>query len=578
METNKYYCTANKCAQKVVLHLLVFAGLAGQVRAQQSEVGKLEKQVQFAVAKARPASVYLVDYDPKTKAATGGRFSGVVVNAEGVILTAAHATAPNRIYRVTFPDGKEYTATGIGRISGIDAAALKINEKGTWPVAEMGWSSSLKVSEPCISIAYPASFDTNRLVIRFGFVEEVSSKEKANRIRTTCLMEPGDSGGPTFDLLGRVIGIHSSITNSLESNFEVPVDLYRKYWNALQQPEDYENLPIGEEISPDTLAAAKLAFNNLEIFYPSVSKSEAKFNGLSWRISSMLKGQSETVTGTLISLTGIAPAKEIAGKSFLISKNSMVGDNPAVELGNGKTEKARIIARDEGKDLVLLEIKISLPNGIALASVPPDTLTLADLGKFLISPQPGAEGIWSVVGTTRFDLPMKYRAGYSGAGSVMKDGKVVLNIVQANTGASAARLRAGDQVLSLNGVTIKTPDHYINEMRKYKPDDVVTLVRFNAGITDTVKIKLGKYPPSTSHHPAETFTGGKSEIRDGFSNAFVHDAKIIPSRCGGPVFTTSGIFMGINMARYSRTSTIVVTTPELLAFVYSALQPARKDT
>lgn len=562
----------NKCAQKVVLHLLLFAGLAGQTRAQQFEVGALEKQVQFAISKARPASVYLVDYDPKTKALIGGRFSGVVVNAEGVILTAAHATAPNRTYKVTFPDGKECTATGLGRIAAIDAAVLKINEKGTWPCAEMGWSSSLKASEPCISIAYPASFDTNKLVVRFGFVEEVSSIEKANSIRTTCLMEPGDSGGPTFDLLGRLIGIHSSVNISLESNFEVPVDLYRKYWNALQQPEDYENFPVGEEIASDNLAASKLIFNNLQAFFPSVLQLERKLKGSGFKISSILKGKNDTIIGTLVSLVGIANAKEITGKSFLISKNSMVGDNPSVDLGKGKLIKAKIIARDEQRDMVLLELATVLKDGIALTSISADTLTIADLGKFLVSPQPAADGIWSVAGTTTFNLPMKYRAGYSGAGAMMKDGKVVIYMVQSNTGASVAKLKAGDQVLSINGVIIENTDRYITEMRKSKPGEIVSLVRFNAGITDTVKIKMGRFPPIISHHPAETFAGGKSEIRDGFSNVFVHDAKITPAECGGPVFDIHGHFMGMNMARYSRTSSIVVTVPELKSFVENSLQ------
>ena len=552
-----------------MLHLLLLAGFSGQIFAQQNELSSLEKQVQFAIAKAKPASVYIVDYDPKTKSPFGGRFSGVVVNAEGVILTAAHATISGRNYRITFPDGKEYLATGIGRIAGIDAAVLKINEKGNWPFAEMGWSSSLKVSEPCISIAYPASFDTNRLVVRFGFVEEVSSKEKTNSIRTTCLMEPGDSGGPTFDLLGRIIGIHSSVNNSLESNFEVPVDLYRKYWNALEQPEDYERLPIGEEIPADTLATAKLAFNNLEAFYPSVSKLEAQLKRPDLKITSILKGKSDTINGTLVSLAGMAPEKHIAGKSFLISKSSMVGNNPSVDLGKGKMAMARIIARDERRDLVLLELEAELKDAIVLASVPLDTLTVTDLGEFLVSPQPGGENIWSVVGTTRFNLPMKYRAGYSGAGTVMKDGKVILEIVQPNTGASVAKLKVGDEVLSINGVAITTPDLYITEMRKNRPDDMVTLVRSSAGKTDTVKVKLGKYPLIVSNHPAEKFTGGKSDFRDGFDHVFVHDATVTPAECGGPVFNIQGHFMGINMARYSRTSTIVVTVAEINNFIDS---------
>lgn len=555
-----------------VLHLFFFAGFASQAFAQQADLGKFEKQVQTAIVKARPASVYLNDYDPKTKTRIGHRFSGVVVNADGIILTAAHASGPDKTYLVTFPDGKEYTATGLGRIAAVDASILKINEKGKWPFAEMGWSSSLKVNEPCLSIAYPASFDANKLVVRFGYVAEVSSTEKANSIRTTCLMEPGDSGGPAFDLLGRVIGIHSSINYSLESNYEVPVDLFRKYWHALQQPEDYKDLPIGEQIPADTLAAAKLAFNNLELLRPAISKLEAQYQAADLKISSTVKGKSQTIIGTLISLHGIAPAKQTSGKSFILSKNSMVGDNPSIDLGKGKIEMARIVTRDERKDLVLLELESHLKDGIVLTALAADTLTLADLGEFLISPQPDAKAIWSVAGTSSFNLPMILRAGYSGSAAVLKEGKVVLGIVQPYSAASAAKLKVGDQVLSINGVTIDSPEHYITEMRKNNPGDVVALVRSSAGITDTLKMKLGKFPAVISHHPAETFTGGKSNFRDGYDHVFVHDAKVTPAECGGPVFDIRGRFVGMNMARYSRTSCIVVTVAELRNFIAKSYQ------
>jgi len=557
--------------KKALFFIFLLARLTIPAHAQQSAIAKLEKQVEFAVAKARPACVYLTDYDPKTKALIGNRFSGVVINADGIVLTVAHASFPGMSYMVTFPDGKEYTAKGLGRIAGIDASVLKIDQQGKWPFAEMGWSALLKVNEPCISIAYPASFDDNRLVVRFGYVAEVSSILKAYSIRTTCLMEPGDSGGPTFDLQGRVIGLHSSATGPVENNFEVPIDLYRKYWNALQESQDYDGFPIGEQVIPDTLGATTPVFNSMEDVKLTLLKLESHFGGLDFKINSFVNGKNVNINGTLTNLQGFISAQQISNKSFLISKNSMVGINPSVNLGKGKMAPVKIIARDENRDLVLLELNASLKNGVIIKNALTDTVAFTELGKFLLSPQQDADAISGVVGTTRFKLPMKYRAGYSGAGAVMKDGKVVLYAVQANTGASIAHLHVNDEVLSINGVKIDNPDRYITEMRKNNPDDVVILVRRNASGTDTVKVKLGKYPLMKTDHPAEKFPGGKSEYRDGFNNVFVQDGNITPSQCGGPVFDLKHKFMGINIARFSRTSTIVLSPIEIQKFIENAL-------
>lgn len=66
-------------------------------------------------------------------------------------------------------------------------------------------------------------------------------------LQSTCLMEPGDSGGPLFDANGNVVGIHSAIDVSEKENFEVPVDLYRTYWSALQQPRTYGEYPVQKD-------------------------------------------------------------------------------------------------------------------------------------------------------------------------------------------------------------------------------------------------------------------------------------------------------------------------------------------
>lgn len=537
---------------------------------QLANLAKLEKQTKDVIANARKSSVFVNTYDPVRKINLGARASGVVVSADGIVLTAGHVNTPGNSFRITFPDGKEYMAQGLGKIASLDLGILKITEKGTWPYAEMGWSSSLKVNEPVISIAYPGSFMPKRDIIRFGYVTDLAYR-RGTRVITTCLMEPGDSGGPVFDLLGRVVGLHSAIDGPLDRNYEIPVDLYRKYWTALQKPQLYTALPSEDIIPTDPLLASKQAFVNYKEIEPAFPKLETKFERATLKITSKTDSGNNTIIGTSVNLKGMVNAKVLASKSFLVSKNSMVGQNPIVDLGKGKTAVAEIIARDVRKDLVLLAIKEKLKGGIELAKVSLDTLTISQLGEFLISPQPDNEGEWSVLSTTKFNLAGLNSVGYLGARGVVKEGKVVVDDVRPNSPALAANLALADQIISINGVAINDPLLFSKEIQKNLPNDVIKLVRAKEGKIDTLAIKLGKRPLITSNHIAERFTDGKSDRRDGFDNAFVHDGKLKPSECGGPIFDIEGNFIGINMARFSRASSIAITVAEVKNFIAASL-------
>lgn len=533
---------------------------------QSKELTKLQSQIQSAIAKGHSASVFITNFDTLSKKPSTGRFSGVVIDAEGRILTAAHACSPNKYYQVTFPDGKKYIAKGLGGIRRLDVAIMKITETGKWPFAEMGWSSSLKVNEPVVSIAYPGSFNPKRDVIRLGYVAQLDV-QRGRRFRSTCLMEPGDSGGPVFDLYGRVVGLHSSIDQLLENNYEIPVDFYRKYWTALQQPVAYTDLPLEDVVEADPLLAGKVDFVDAKIAEAGIPKLEAKMEVAAFKIKSGDSLTGKTIIGTLVSLEGIKDKRSIAGRSYLLSKNSMVEENPKVDLGKGKVVSAKIIHRDVLRDLVLLEIDRKLKKGVSVKDIASDTLTFKDLGALLISPQPDNEGESSGLATMRFDLRGMYSSGYLGAGVELKDSKLVFSMVAPNSPASLAKLEVGGEIVSINGVSLKDPESFVKVVQKNRPDDVLKLVVAKSNKVDTLAIKLGRRPMVTSTHIAEKFTDGKSERRDGFANAFVHDGKLKPSECGGPVFDINGKFMGINMARYSRTSSIAVTAPEVRKFV-----------
>jgi serine protease Do len=184
----------------------------------------IQKQVQKVLPKSLACTVGI-----RIGHAAG---SGVIVSEEGYVLTAGHVAGnrPNTKVTIILPDGKEVEGITLGVDRGIDTGMIKITEKGKWPHAPMGMSSSLKEGQWCLALGHPGGFKSGRPpVVRLG---RVLGKNK-RIIQTDCALVGGDSGGPLFDLEGNVIGIHSRISESISSNIHVPIDAFRTNWKNL---------------------------------------------------------------------------------------------------------------------------------------------------------------------------------------------------------------------------------------------------------------------------------------------------------------------------------------------------------
>ncbi|QKJ32599.1 trypsin-like peptidase domain-containing protein [Mucilaginibacter mali] len=564
---NKQIITALSTATMLLLNTIAFS--------QAKELEKFTRQVQEVIKKAAPATVFLADYDPQKKILTNELFSGVVVSKDGLILTAAHVCFPNKTYIVIFSDGTERTATGLGRMQSVDAAIMKINEPGNYPSAPIGWSSSLKVNEPCISIAYPGSFNTNtintppakpkRQVVRLGYVAEPLTR-RGTRIRTTCLMEPGDSGGPVFDMYGRVVGLHSSINMPVTDNMEIPVDLYRKYWTALNKPEDYKAMPAEDLVPVDSLRMGEKNFIGIAKLDSTFGGLKSKYTDYSLLVKSVNKGKPLSILGTAVSLDGLAAKNLLKGKGFLVTKNSMLGDSIQVQLPDGKMVAGKIISRDNNSDLALVQIDTKLKNTIDIYSLKADSITNDQLGTLLLSAEPAKTGVVSVLASAEFPLKNFSSIGYLGGGTANKNGKLVMNMVQPNT-AAMEFLKVDDEITSIDGQKLSTPDDFLKAIQKHKPGEVAVVNGSRDNNAFSYNITLRLRPPANSTHIASRFEGGRSERYDGFWDTFVHDAVIKPSECGGPVFDSNGRFIGINMARYSRVSSIATAARGVQKFV-----------
>ena len=198
-----------------------------------AELKVLNEHVKALVAKVRPAVVQV----------SGG--SGVVISADGLVMSAAHVGGhAGRPVTFVFPDGRRVRGVTLGNDKLGDAGLMRITDRGDWPHVAVAKPEDIRLGEWCVVLSYPVSFDLQQrhLAVRLGRVYHHCPMD----VSSDCTIMGGDSGGPLFDMEGRVIGISSTCGNSLLENRHVSVDRFQQYWDRLLKGEDMDELEPGQ--------------------------------------------------------------------------------------------------------------------------------------------------------------------------------------------------------------------------------------------------------------------------------------------------------------------------------------------
>lgn len=229
-----------------ILAVLLFAGTCPPLVADVDVLHKRQARLQDAWKMVRASVVAITD--------GMGSGTGVVVSPDGIILTASHvveSSAPGRRRRrdieAIFPDGRTVRCRLLGRNRYCDAAVLRIESPRPpdgFPYSEMGSSKDVQRGEWCFAMGHPgARRDDRPAVVRFGRVLSVSD----HTLVSDNAIVLGDSGGPLFNLQGRVIGIHSMITRIIVENRHVAIDVFHRDWDRLLDGDVWGRLQINEE-------------------------------------------------------------------------------------------------------------------------------------------------------------------------------------------------------------------------------------------------------------------------------------------------------------------------------------------
>jgi serine protease Do len=154
--------------------------------------------------------------------------SGFIVTSDGYILTNAHVVSQADTVTVKLTDRREYQAKVVGSDERTDVAVLKIDAKNL-PTVKIGRPEDVHPGEWVVAIGSPFGFENS---VTAGIVSATSRSLDSGYvpfIQTDVAVNPGNSGGPLFNLRGEVIGINSQIFSRsggyMGLSFAIPIDV-----------------------------------------------------------------------------------------------------------------------------------------------------------------------------------------------------------------------------------------------------------------------------------------------------------------------------------------------------------------
>ncbi|MBL8041424.1 MAG: Do family serine endopeptidase [Nitrospira sp.] len=200
----------------------------------------------------------LRDAGERTPNATGSG-SGVIVDANGHIITNNHVVGDAAEVEVRLSDKTKLFAQVIGKDPDTDLAVLKVTTDHPLPAARFGDSSGVKVGQWVLAVGNPFGLDRT---VTLGVVsgigrENINLSRYENFIQTDASINPGNSGGPLFDLRGDIIGINTAIINFAQGiGFAIPSNMAKQVMHQLINKGKVVRAWLGVGLQPLTLDLA----------------------------------------------------------------------------------------------------------------------------------------------------------------------------------------------------------------------------------------------------------------------------------------------------------------------------------
>lgn len=265
--------------------------------------------------------------------------------------------------------------------------------------------------------------------------------------------------------------------------------------------------------------------------------------------------QAAAATVTILSAgEPVALGTVVDPDGYIVTKASLLGNDPVCRLADGTELDARVVGTAEAHDLALLRVEAlglatapwrtgdtPSPGSIVAAVAPPDELMAIGI----VSAEPR-----KIDGETETKTPR----AWLGIGLGSSDADLTIVSVDRASAASAAGLKVGDRINSIDGTAMRSAGHVIQAIASRSVGAQVALIVSRGDEEIEVTATLGKrYAGQTNR---DHWGGGPfSRRREGFPTALAHDIAVHPDNCGGPLIDTDGRVVGVNIARALRVTT-----------------------
>jgi putative serine protease PepD len=196
--------------------------------------------IQGILAKVQPSVVAIHTNSNSTQGVFSGAGSGIVLSADGLVLTNAHVIGRASEITVVLSDGSEHPAALVGSSPDDDLAVIKVEGVADLVAAELVESDDLRVGDEVIAIGNALNLGGEPTVTR-GIVSATDRDLTTQGvtlqglIQTDAAINPGNSGGPLVNAAGQVVGVNTAIVADAQNlGFSIAIDRARSIIEALE--------------------------------------------------------------------------------------------------------------------------------------------------------------------------------------------------------------------------------------------------------------------------------------------------------------------------------------------------------
>jgi len=191
-------------------------------------------------------------FEPRMPRTVQNLGSGVLIDAEGHILTNEHVVEKASRIRIGLADGRELDATLVGADPNNDIAVLQAETDSPLPWIAPGSSGDLMVGEPVIAIGNPFGLSST---VTTGVISAINRSIRTDArvyhgfLQIDASINPGNSGGPLLNAEGHLIGINTAVYGNAQGiGFAIPIDTARRVVSELIEHGEISPVWIGLEL------------------------------------------------------------------------------------------------------------------------------------------------------------------------------------------------------------------------------------------------------------------------------------------------------------------------------------------